>query len=372
MSYDPEANSPLEDLINFGFVEGRITNEISLSDDVLKFSTLIYSNSESFESVKNDINNSNLGIQIASGDDGKILVSGFDASDNPIGRLFDYLKATLYAGGAFFLSKTGEILYEINKPSIFDNYSGTVVFGTPPFPDADEGRIVVEAFPGSEAITFDGNNIFTTPLEPVTDLNSPTVFPQRDKILANLLEGPFIFPDAIEIPQQFYTIDNGSANPFPIGSSSSQGIQEVEDFISGLRTPNVDRVTDSGLYQIEQTGLVEYVIPTGRTKPDGSLETIKADGFRGRTLVEVKFLRDPATSPRIAGTSAPDFLRIKALNDDRFEFLRYKALIENANIPFEGLEIILNDDRLVPYIEMLVNEVNIPNTQIKVKPSQAL
>ena len=387
-SYELASANALQHYLEFGnsgrFAnEDRVTHPLFETEYLTAFSTSVNSNSEGFGFVQGEINTSDSKIQVFPRDDGRVLVA--QASDipgeDPITEILEDITYTVYAIGAFLVLQAGKFVYEIAEGSnTFTNYSfslGDASLDSNIFvsPGDSEGSISAYVFPKNpnveSILDLTGNeNIFYTPLEPTEEISSPNVFPQRDEILEGLLEEPFIFPDVSVIPQGAYIIDNSTGNPYPVGISSSQGIQEVEDFVSGLGTEPTPTSTDSGRYEIEQAGLRNYTVPTGRISPNGTPETVDIDGFRGRTLLEVKYLRDPTSSPRIAGTSAPSFLREKFLRDDRYELERYQAVIKDPSTPFTELEVIVSDDRLVPYFEGILNELDIP-AQVIVKPSQA-
>lgn len=406
-SYDPDANSPLQDLMDFGIVEGRITSEIGLSDDVISFSTFITSDSEDFEIVQDKVNSSNLGIRVFPGDNGEVLIaSAFDEDGKVItASAFEEggIDPIAVVGGVFYTVAVGTVLsiIEVNRlqnelqtefilqtgefvTELFENitlspadpFDINQLITVPPFlrnifrfPNPVEGEIVVEGFPGGDVLTYNGDNIFTTPLEPITDLDSTTTFPGRDEILAELLQGPFIFPNENQIPGQFFNTIDSSSYPYPIGSSSSQGIQEVEDFVAGLDTINTPTRKKSDFFEIEQTGSLNYRVQTGRVTPKNNLEESRIDGYRGRTILEAKFTDNFSSTPFITGTMKDQFVEKIIQRKLDVEFLKFSLLIQNPSIPFEEIEVLINDDRIAPFFESLLEKYNIPG-EVKVVPTQ--
>jgi hypothetical protein len=147
------------------------------------------------------------------------------------------------------------------------------------------------------------------------------------------------------------------------------GIQEVENFISTLnrtRTP-ISRKAD--LFEIEQLGPFNYKVPTGKLDAKGKPETFKIDGYRGRTIVDAKFTENPDRSLYISTSNAPQFIKDNALRQERDQFRRAKDIIDNPSLPFDALDILVNDSRLVPYFDSLLKEYNIPG-QVRVVPTQ--
>lgn len=387
-SYEMPSANALQHYLEFGndgrFAnEDRVTHSLFETEYVTSFSTFVDSNSEGFRFVQNEINTNNNGIQIFPRNDGRIRVvqaSSIDEITDPFERIIEGIVYSIYAAGAFLVTELGEFVWEVAEGSnTLSHYSFSLGDVNPTgnifvSPGDSEGSISTYVFPKNpnveSILDLNGNeNIFYTPLEPTEEISSSNVFPQRDEILEGLLNEPFIFPDASVVPQGLYIIDNSTGNPYPVGSSSSQGIQEVEDFVSGLSTLRTPTANKSGLFEIEQTGILNYRVPTGRTKSDGTLETIDLDGFRGKVILEAKFLRDPARSLRIPTSQAPQFLKDRQVAQDRREFERIETIIKNPNIPFTELEVIVSDSRLVPYFETLLNEFDI-SVKVIVTPTQ--
>ncbi len=379
---DPSKN-PLQHYLEFGQTDAikRITHPIFQSENQLKFETVITSDSEGFAFFQNNI--SQYGLQAFPGDNGKILIAqSLEGGGYGQPSVIESVIYTIFAGAVFLIkerSLPGIIYNAIQDGDAFENFSitkGDIDFNPPPFPRQEEAPIIVESFPNGKQINdilnTDGSNIFTTPTTPILDNPNVVTFPQRDEILEDLTDGLFIFPGEVEIPQGFYTIDNNSnLNSVPIGSSSSLGIPEVESFVSGLTTERTPTFRKANLFEIEQTGELNYVVPTGsgRLNSQGKPESFKIDGYRGRIILDPKYTSNPDISPYILNSKAPQFIKDKTLTQERDQFRRAKDIIDNPSIPFKELEIVVNDSRLIPYFESLLQEFNIPG-QVKVVPTQ--
>ena len=224
-SFGLSSANALQHYLEFGnngsvAIENRVTHPIFESENQVSFSTFVDADSASFEFLQNTINSNNYGVRVFRGDDGIRVASAFDEGGFGVGKLIEGFVYTVFSAGAFVLQKSVEGLTELSERAfeaaedaeIFERITFTPADDTIfTFPGETEGTIIVEEFPVGEPINFDDDVIFSTPLEPVTELSSPNVFPQRDRILEDLLNEPFIFPDEIELPQQFLAIET---NPF--------------------------------------------------------------------------------------------------------------------------------------------------------------
>ena len=92
------------------------------------------------------------------------------------------------------------------------------------------------------------------------------------------------------------------------------------------------------------------------------------DGFRGRTILEAKFTDNFNSSPFIPGTMDPFVERIIQGKLDK-EFEKFGILINDQSIPFNEIEVLINDDRMIPYFESLLQKYNLPG-RVKVVPTQ--
>ena len=226
-SYELASANALQHYLEFGnsgrFAnEDRVTHPLFETEYLTAFSTSVNSNSEGFGFVQGEINTSDSKIQVFPRDDGRVLVA--QASDipgeDPITEILEDITYTVYAIGAFLVLQAGKFVYEIAEGSnTFTNYSfslGDASLDSNIFvsPGDSEGSISAYVFPKNpnveSILDLTGNeNIFYTPLEPTEEISSPNVFPQRDEILEGLLEEPFIFPEANEVPQGAYFLPAG-------------------------------------------------------------------------------------------------------------------------------------------------------------------
>lgn len=81
--------------------------------------------------------------------------------------------------------------------------------------------------------------------------------------------------------------------------------------------------------------------------------------------MEAKFIDKPARSPFVENSNIPDFLRDKIVREQRSEFQRLKAVVSDPQVPFNRVEVRINDQRGVPYFQSLLDEFEIPG-QVKV------
>ncbi|MEM8677642.1 MAG: hypothetical protein AAGF83_27850 [Cyanobacteria bacterium P01_G01_bin.67] len=373
----------LQHYIEFGdegkfAVEERITFSIYEAENQFAFSSFIDAESEGFEFAQRAFRD--IGYELTAGEQGEILVASPTLLLNPV--VISGIKYTIFLGGTYIAADQLDVpegvltLYEsITQTTLYESLSialDNLSTGTPPFPgDVIESTIQVETFPKGNTVEnlLDLDSRFYTPLDPIDELaENVESFPQRDEILDGLLNEPFIFPDVVEIPQQIYLIDGGSANPFPIGSSSSMGIQEVDDFISTIAPRRTPTNSSANLFEIEQTGLLNYRILTGQINDQGRAETFDIDGFRGRTILDTKYIGNPTRSPYINNSQAPQFLKDNVLRQERDQFRRTADIINNPSIPFTQLEVLVNDAQAVEYFESLLEEFNIPG-QVRIVPT---
>jgi hypothetical protein len=77
-------------------------------------------------------------------------------------------------------------------------------------------------------------------------------------------------------------------------------------------------------------------------------------------LVHVEYVPDPATSPLVEGSSAPDVVRQAAVVDLLAVFGRYREVIESPDNPIRGVHIITNHREVIPALSFLHNEAGCP------------
>ena len=346
-SYESPSANPLQEYLEFGIAEGRVTHELFEGEAVAAFSTVVNSDSEGFKFVQNHLNQ--YGVEAFPGDNGEVQIAssifGEGGSDlGPVG-----LVLTILAGVGLRLyenSLIGQImtLQEVlsDPDRVYSTY--TVRQETPEdtiFVSPD-GSVDLSISKGGRVLGFPkgsdidnilnptGNeNIFYTPLEPIEEISSPNVFPERDEILDLLSNEPFIFPDGVEIQGSYVlAIDN-------------QGISR------GLER-NVDL---SLLVTKEEKTVAEQLIAEGNTLvAAGGEENVK------KTL---------KISPKIPGIKTADFISITS--SQRFNLTEVKgsdeASLNGANIATaeEQLKTVYNRlNELVPGAKLGKVEVAVP------------
>jgi len=94
---------------------------------------------------------------------------------------------------------------------------------------------------------------------------------------------------------------------------------EADRFVAGLQRFDTPSSTLAGQFEIEQTGPYNYRVPGGGT-------AIDIDGYVSSTVLDAKFIRDPAKSPYVNGSDVPQLIREKVLEQQEYEMQRYKAI----------------------------------------------
>ena len=114
-----------------------------------------------------------------------------------------------------------------------------------------------------------------------------------------------------------------------------------------------------------------YIIPTGRLTATGLPEESRLDGFRGRTILDAKFTDNFRSSPYIPSSSIYPPIFQSALTKEREQFEKFKILVDDPSIPFDEVEVLVNDARTAPYFQDLLDEFNLP-VRVRVVPTQIL
>jgi len=135
-----------------------------------------------------------------------------------------------------------------------------------------------------------------------------------------------------------------------------------EDWIKRAPKKRTPTTSPEYKYEVRKTG------PTNITVSGGGVQ-IAADGARvtDAHLLEAKYVGDPIRSPFVKGSKCPEVIRQKVLKDVTEQFRRYAAVIHDPRTPVVGLEVIVNDARVVPYFEQMMKQLGIPG-QVVVSP----
>ena len=139
------------------------------------------------------------------------------------------------------------------------------------------------------------------------------------------------------------------------------GAPSVDDYVAGLYTKATPTSTNAGLFEVEQTGPLNYRVTGGGT-------AINADGYQDTTLLEAKYVGNPTNSPYVDGSNVPQFLQDKIDLQQQYEFERYQAVISDPNVPFNSLNVLTNEPTAVPYFQRLMNQYQIPG-EVRVVPT---
>ncbi|HEY0093920.1 MAG TPA: restriction endonuclease fold toxin-2 domain-containing protein [Archangium sp.] len=101
----------------------------------------------------------------------------------------------------------------------------------------------------------------------------------------------------------------------------------------------------------------------------GGGEQVWADGARtdSAKVVEVKHVGNADRSPFIPGSKCDEGVRLVIQKGVTDEFGRYAAVIKDPNNPIVALEVIVNDERTVPFFQSLLMQFGIPG-EVLVRP----
>jgi len=69
----------------------------------------------------------------------------------------------------------------------------------------------------------------------------------------------------------------------------------------------------------------------------------------------------------IEGSQCNEMVRTLVRTEERTQFRKYAAILDDPETPAVGLEVIINDSRAVPFFESLLRELRIPGLVV-VKP----
>jgi hypothetical protein len=78
---------------------------------------------------------------------------------------------------------------------------------------------------------------------------------------------------------------------------------------------------------------------------------------RTASLVHVEWIADPASSPLVQGSSAPQTVRRAVIVDLLAVFGRYREVLDSEANPLSTVRIITNSSEAVPLLSWLHNEV---------------
>ena len=168
-------------------------------------------------------------------------------------------------------------------------------------------------------------------------------------------EGGFqidVLPPALEGYQG--ANDTGGGSPLVMLATNG----DVESYVAGLQSKTTPTSTNAGLFEVEQTGPLNYRVTGGGT-------AIDIDGYNGTTMLDAKYVGDPTISPYVDDSTIPPFLRAKISAQQQYEFERYQAVINDPAVPFDSLNILTNEPSATSYFQRLMDQYQIPG-EVKV------
>ena len=77
---------------------------------------------------------------------------------------------------------------------------------------------------------------------------------------------------------------------------------------------------------------------------------------RTAAMVHVEWIADPATSPLVQSSAAPDAVRRAAVIDLVVLFGRYREVLDDAGNPLTAVRIITNDAAAVPFLSWVCEQ----------------
>src|SRR5207237_6013398 len=112
--------------------------------------------------------------------------------------------------------------------------------------------------------------------------------------------------------------------------------QEVQAWMDGLPVKDTPTTGPRDLYEIAQTGPKNFHVGVGD-------DAIWVDGVRppDASLLEAKYIDNPARSPYIDGSNCADFVRQNARDQVDREFRRYAVALQDPQNPVNTLEVIV-------------------------------
>ena len=297
MSYDPEANSPLEDLMEFGFAEGRIYNKALQSDNILKTTVTLTPDSEPALISQTTEALEDRGFNFRLTDDGKNFEIAQISPTDDILNPYTVVAVTLgfFVGVAYLNYKIIDELsdaielgtYDFSEAEITETFTKisitpagpiqrdviSIDYGnaelddilgrTLPFPGQTESQRIVEIF-RPEAV--DGTEDFTIlPVESGIIIPRTTEFPQGDAILEDLLNGGIFTGGGDELPEGAYVLaSNGN------GGLTAYNPEEIS---------NLENNSWRSVFIDEQTGKVQGTLRAidGNLLPDRNTLPIRRD-----------------------------------------------------------------------------------------------
>lgn len=134
----------------------------------------------------------------------------------------------------------------------------------------------------------------------------------------------------------------------------------VDEFVAKLPRSSTPTTTAANQYEIKHTGAYNYTVSGGGAKFD-------IDGYRSSTILDTKHVGNPRKSPYVPGSSCPEAVRSKILNETRDELVRARKIFESGSTPFKSIEIITNSPDAKRFFEGLLKEMRVPGS-VQVKP----
>ena len=293
-SYELPSANALQHYLEFGpngrFAnEDRVTHPLFETEYITAFSTFIDSNSEGFKSVQNEINNTDNGILVFPRDDGTVEVAGAIVAVPFVVQGLYYLAV----GAAAYFAADGFTRVTFDEDIEYSNFGFArgevegIPYGTEPFPEPQEGQITITTFPKNvnpeDIINPANKDIFFTPLEPIEEIYTPNVFPERDEILDTLLDEPLVFPGTKEVSAGNYVLAS-TRDGDNIAYDTTDPFYEGATFYND-REPSLDASSYENARNIALERLGE-IDPSTREKITGRIGVGKGKTVGFKTVVD--------------------------------------------------------------------------------------
>jgi hypothetical protein len=133
-------------------------------------------------------------------------------------------------------------------------------------------------------------------------------------------------------------------------------------YLDDLATKSTPTRTAADRFEVQHTGALNYEMR-------GVEKKIWADGanLENGLAQEAKHIAKPDKSPYVPGSSAPQFLRERAMREFDDELIRYRAVIEDSRTPVRGLEIVTNNQQAADEFLRRMKALNVPG-HVRVEP----
>jgi hypothetical protein len=130
---------------------------------------------------------------------------------------------------------------------------------------------------------------------------------------------------------------------------------DIERYVSGLFSKATPTSKAHNLFEIEQTGPLNYRVVSRNAQ-------VYVDGYTGSAIDEAKFVGNAGSSPFVDGSRVPDLVKALVLQKQQRQFQRLGAIIADPDVPFNKINVLTNHPAAVPYFRNLMDLYSIPGS----------